>query len=101
MLTLLDCAICRFQFQVDVPEPLTQEQPAECPDCGSRYRITSVNPLWYVRDLDCRVRLSTDESRQISEKQQQELDEQAGQVDRRRIWAIVRNTVATIIQQEE
>jgi hypothetical protein len=77
MITCIDCMVCRFQFCVTICEPFEMEQPAECPNCGSRYQITSINPLWYVREIDCQVRLSALETRQLTKKQQQELDDQA------------------------
>jgi hypothetical protein len=97
MIALLDSTICQFHFPVELTEPFEHEQPAECPNCGSRYRITSINPIWYVRDIDCQVRLSSLENRQISDKQQQELDQQAQQVDEMRILAIVQRTLDTLL----
>ena len=93
MIILFDCTICHFQFPVEIPEPFTHEQPTACPNCGSRYRITSINPLWYVRDLDCQVKLSACEIRQLTEQQQQELDDQARQLDIARLVRIIQTTL--------
>ena len=68
MIARLDCTICHFQFQVTIAEPFEPEQPAECPNCGRRYRITSINPLWYVREIDCQARASSRENRRLMEQ---------------------------------